>query len=117
MGLQLQRFSMRRLSNLKRAQLIVDSKLHSMTSHLVMRAFTKSKLEKKLVRYAAGDFGWEEQRWNISYLSALGADLILRGHANIANFLIATTRVPYECEMGKNTDFYAFAMDFDAVRT
>lgn len=74
---------------------VVKSKLHSMKMHKIIGSFYDSTAEKKLSAVAAGDFGYQEERWAASYLAALGTELILRGNnqcpgAEVAYFALAT---------------------------
>ena len=95
---------------------VVKSQLHSVKAHKIIGTFYDATAEKKLSADAAGDFGYQEERWNMSYLAALGTELILRGNsdtcpcpgAEIALFALATYIMSMSINEKGMTDQLAF---------
>jgi hypothetical protein len=95
---------------------VVNSKLQSMKANGIVGTFCFSTEEKKLFAVAAGDFGYQEERWNVSYLAALGTELILRGGHNkfpgaeIAFYALATYIMSSRNEKMRLSDGFAADM-------
>jgi len=67
-------------------------------------AFHEKIHEKKLCYVSADDFGYEEQRWQISFLSALGAELVIQDMGEISYIVLGVQISSIESNLYNKTN-------------